>query len=709
MSSSKGGSKKSSSVKDAQTGIEVKVPQPPRRLSSYQVYLKHEHASVAAALPTSSQQDIVGTVAAKWKGLDAVARDAWDRLTASENKKLMDEWEDKKHEREYERMTAARTMGLALSLSWEELVEAVKKRNGEKPVVSTTKPQASKRSLPKPVAFERAGRQNSNSTSPAAKGMQKRDIKQRSGDWNACWRNTARRKAVLKALDAIFSLAADRENFASFGNDIIQCFYDIACVTTDPVRGRALMYVEQLAQRWRHSILSRGWRTPGTTPTPQKIVDTITGLYCMERVGVSSARLKADVCEVVASLSPSPPQPVENDVPCEPLSAVGAPPPKRDAEDARYGPADYLGWDPLAGGPPEACEDVLSGEVTSKFRSMCNALIYTFYAERVGVDVGCGYADVLRWLDGMRPYKGPFDMDEWEDYVDQCYLVTHVVFTLNNWGELALEPELLPHEYSFVREHLSVAIRQRDVHLVGEYVECLRCFGATDADPLVQLGIAFLLGTQGSETDRWDEAEDAYTSYHATMVAAQALLAHNFRGFGPGLASALPVLASWLKTDDDLLQAVARAQKKNDDDDDNNLLASPDEVARAQARAKIAENATTKKKLPPSQDAKKRPPPLQEAVASKRTKTLEQQPPPPPLDLAGMESHLKMAANKADWATVTSILARLKDATIAVSDLTATTIGKTVAQLKKVDDDAVTAAAKFVVGKWKKLVKQHQG
>ena len=43
--------------------------------------------------------------------------------------------------------------------------------------------------------------------------------------------------------------------------------------------------------------------------------------------------------------------------------------------------------------------------------------------------------------------------------MDQAYLITHVVFTLNNWGELALEPELLPHEHLFIRENLGVAVR----------------------------------------------------------------------------------------------------------------------------------------------------------------------------------------------------------------------------------------------------------
>ena len=77
-------------------------------------------------------------------------------------------------------------------------------------------------------------------------------------------------------------------------------------------------------------------------------------------------------------------------------------------------------------------------------------------------------------------------------------------------------------------------VRERDAHLVGEYVECLRAFGSDDSDPLIQLGMTFLLRAQDPATHRWDVGGDAYTSYHATMVACQALLVHTHRGYGPG-------------------------------------------------------------------------------------------------------------------------------------------------------------------------------
>ena len=221
----------------------------------------------------------------------------------------------------------------------------------------------------------------------------------------------ARRKAVLNGLDAIFAMATEEKNFEHFGNDMVQCFFDVATVTGDPVRSRALMYVEQLAQRWRHGVVSRGWRHSATLrPSPQNILETVVGIYCMERVGVSSHKLKEDVKRAV-------------DCAGEYAAPDGEPP------LLPYGPVDYLGWDPVRcpGGPPDDVPEVLSGETASKYRTLCNSLIHSYYAERASVDIGCAYAEVLVHLRTLRPYKGPADLP-WDAYVDQCYLVTHVVF-----------------------------------------------------------------------------------------------------------------------------------------------------------------------------------------------------------------------------------------------------------------------------------------
>ena len=102
---------------------------------------------------------------------------------------------------------------------------------------------------------------------------------------------------------------------------MIQCFYDVATVSGEPVRNRALKYVEQLAHRWKHSVMVvRGWKV-GAVPTPDEVIQALIGMYCMERVGI------------------------HHDLKHEVRSFMCQDPPVHSVKD-------YLGWDPLAGPPP---------------------------------------------------------------------------------------------------------------------------------------------------------------------------------------------------------------------------------------------------------------------------------------------------------------------------------------------------------------------
>jgi metal-dependent amidase/aminoacylase/carboxypeptidase family protein len=48
--------------------------------------------------------------------------------------------------------------------------------------------------------------------------------------WAKAWEAVLRKKAILKGLDQVFLLAQASDNFSLFGNDILQCFYDVATV-----------------------------------------------------------------------------------------------------------------------------------------------------------------------------------------------------------------------------------------------------------------------------------------------------------------------------------------------------------------------------------------------------------------------------------------------------------------------------------------------
>jgi hypothetical protein len=122
-------------------------------------------------------------------------------------------------------------------------------------------------------------------------------------------------------------------SFETFGNDVIQCFYDVATISGEPIRRRALMYVEQLAQRWKHSIAQRGWKEEAQ-PKPQEVIDAVIGMYCLERLGVPH-RLKAEVLQFT----------------------------NRSPENGGYTAKDYLKWDPAEGPPPT---DIVQDNATSQ-------------------------------------------------------------------------------------------------------------------------------------------------------------------------------------------------------------------------------------------------------------------------------------------------------------------------------------------------------
>ena len=86
-----------------------------------------------------------------------------------------------------------------------------------------------------------------------------------------------------------------------------------------------------------------------------------------------------------------------------------------------------------------------------------------------------------------------------------------MVFTLSQWGQLRLQIQQLPHEYLFLQEHLPLMIERRDVHLVGEFVQCLRIFGVEESNSSLLDGLQFLLEEQMADGS-WDNACGAQDS-----------------------------------------------------------------------------------------------------------------------------------------------------------------------------------------------------
>ena len=367
-------------------------------------------------------------------------------------------------------------------------------------------------------------------TGPTVK-KKKKSSSEEDSSWKTCWNQHQRKGAVNRGMDYIFRLSTDKENFSYFGNDIIQCFYDVSTVTGEPIRLRCLMFLELLANRWREEMATQGWANDSDNPTCQEVIDVVTGMYCLERVSVAH-NLKPGVlkaAKIFTALDYFGFDPEKETVPVEPIpdkcKECGA-----TQQDRRRQMCNN-------------CGKQLT--LNSRFRTMSNALINSFYAYKAGIDFGTPFLSVLKHLPELRPYQGHHELS-WEEYNDQCYLVTHVVFVLSNWGELALDKNMFPHEYFFIVRNLPIHLHTGDIHLVSEFLECLRIFGTKDSNDKIQEGISFLLDSQAKDGS-WDsgKASDAYTAYHATMCACQAMLAHKYRGYGPGVVEAAPLLMSW--------------------------------------------------------------------------------------------------------------------------------------------------------------------
>jgi hypothetical protein len=333
-------------------------------------------------------------------------------------------------------------------------------------------------------------------------------------------------EAVQRALNFILTLALDEDNFTTFGSDIFQTFYDVATTAEEPLRKFALLRSEVAAQMWLHVYPSFGGDTSaseGGEPEADEVLDFVMGIYTLERVGIGHDS-KESVREAAKKLK------------TDELFDVG-----------------------------ESCFSMKVRHMrpTMEWRQYTKALTHTFYASKIGVDIGQDLVTVLRLLPLYRPYRAftklSKDNDSFDEYTDQITMLFNLIHVLSNYGELRLAPSLLPQEYAFLSDpvHLERAISFSDVHLVGEIVHCLRVLGMAETDPTIVEGVKYLRAKQkldGSWPTR-DDAEDEYVRYHAAMCAISALSPQRFRGYGPGEPD--KVYSVLIATRHDTLMSVA--------------------------------------------------------------------------------------------------------------------------------------------------------
>jgi hypothetical protein len=316
--------------------------------------------------------------------------------------------------------------------------------------------------------------------------------------------------SIKRGLDFIYRIAGTPDGFDSYGTLLICCFALVGATSRDAsLRQLTRSRAQKLAQRW-----TRAHPFVPHDASPELIPRFILVRYALSRLGLRDVALNAQIRAAVKLFS------------------------------AR----ELLGFNPVIEPPandlPYQCECGLKNqrgrtvckkcrrrlEIQSRYRVWMGALAGTYISGRCGMLFGARYPDVLKWLPTMRPYPAGIEEDV-EFLRDAVYAVTHLVYTLNDYGTYRLRPSWLPREFAFLKANVASACERKDPELLGELLDSLKAFGLRASHPLIIRGTEYLLATQ-NEDGSWGDLneENIRTRCHTTWTAIDGLRAYAWRG-----------------------------------------------------------------------------------------------------------------------------------------------------------------------------------
>jgi len=275
------------------------------------------------------------------------------------------------------------------------------------------------------------------------------------------------------------------------------------------LRQLARSRAQKLAQRWR-----RAYPLVPPEASPDLVLDFVLVRYALSRLGLRDVALNAQM---------------------------------RSAAK-RFSAQDFLGFNPVSEPPVNdlsyACDCGLKNqrgrtfctkcrrrlEIQSRYRVWMRALASTYVSGRCGILLGARYLDVLKWLPTMRPYPASAE-ENVELLRDAVYAVTHIVYTLNDYGTYRLRPGWLPREFAFLKANVASACERKDPEVLGELLDSLKAFGLRASHPLIMRGTRYLLAEQ-NEDGSWGDAheENIRTRCHTTWTAIDGLRTYAWRG-----------------------------------------------------------------------------------------------------------------------------------------------------------------------------------
>ena len=316
--------------------------------------------------------------------------------------------------------------------------------------------------------------------------------------------------SIKRGLDFIYRVASTADGFDSYGSLLICCFALVGATSRDvTLRQLARSRAQKLAQRW-------GRAHPRVPPDagPDLVPRFVLVRYALSRLGLRDVALNSQI----------------------------------RAAAKQFSAQDLLGFNPVSEPPANdlsyrgdcglknqrgrtfcrQCRKRL--EIQSRYRVWMGALASTYVGGRCGMLFGARYLDVLKWLPAMWPY--PVDADENLEFLrDAIYAVTHIVYTLNDYGTYRLSPRWLPREFAFLKANVASACERKDPEVLGELLDSLKAFGLSASHPLIMRGTRYLLAEQ-NEDGSWGDPneENIRTRCHTTWTAIDGLRTHAWRG-----------------------------------------------------------------------------------------------------------------------------------------------------------------------------------
>lgn len=339
------------------------------------------------------------------------------------------------------------------------------------------------------------------------------------------WTESARARAVRRGLLFIYRTALNGKNFAQYGSDYLWCLYTLSEAFSDPTaRSLARRMGVERARQWR--LIHRALPPQADAGT---IADYAFGSDAADSLGVRDEKLKEEIRRAAPRF----------DARAYLLFDPKTEPPPSDVPDD----CDFCGAEnPRGATTCGICKHKL--RMRTRQDVWYDALITTYSGEHYGVMLGASYADVLKWLPTLRPYRN--DDKKSDEFYDTVYAITHVVYTLNDYSLYRLSRRWLPQEFKFLRDNMTAAIEQKDSDMLGEFMDTLRAFGLTTGDPLMRKGMEYLLANQNRDGSWGNVREkDIYLRYHPTWNAVAALSEYAWRGEGLSHPELKPLLEQW--------------------------------------------------------------------------------------------------------------------------------------------------------------------